>query len=95
MFVHRCIFIPCFAFTPVSSGVITGTSLCEDADFKRLQVLHVAKEVQQLEEEVQEKLVSRVTAAATERHLQEQKVGGLESPGFLTLKTCLIIALNA
>ncbi|XP_024153365.1 uncharacterized protein C6orf118 isoform X1 [Oryzias melastigma] len=50
-----------------------GTSLCEDADFKRLQVLHVAKEVQQLEEEVQEKLVSRVTAAATERHLQEQK----------------------
>uniref|UniRef100_A0A8C7YXU8 Translin-associated factor X-interacting protein 1 N-terminal domain-containing protein n=1 Tax=Oryzias sinensis TaxID=183150 RepID=A0A8C7YXU8_9TELE len=60
--------------TSADASVWENAALRSDvSSSKRLQVLHVAKEVLQLEEEVQEKLVSRVTTSAAERLLQELK----------------------
>lgn len=59
----------------------TDTSLSELQDretdtiqSKRLQVLNMWRELQQLEEEIKEKLVSTVTTTATERRIKDRKV---------------------
>lgn len=42
---------------------------------KRRQVLEVWMEIQELEQDLKEKLVSTVTTTATEKHVKDLKVG--------------------
>ncbi|XP_069395089.1 uncharacterized protein C6orf118 isoform X2 [Paralichthys olivaceus] len=53
----------------------SGTSLShsDSVQVKRLQVLIMWREIQQLEEEIKEKLVSTVTTTATEKHIKHLK----------------------
>ncbi|XP_069000218.1 uncharacterized protein C6orf118-like [Embiotoca jacksoni] len=53
----------------------SGTAIgCADSiQFKRIQVLSAWKEIQELEEEIKEKLVSTVTTTATERRIKDRK----------------------
>ncbi|XP_041865904.1 uncharacterized protein C6orf118-like isoform X2 [Melanotaenia boesemani] len=53
-----------------SGSAISHTSIIQ---IRRLQVLNVRKEIQELEDEINEKLVSAVTTAATERHIKDLK----------------------
>lgn len=46
----------------------------DSIQFKRLQVMNVWKEIKQLEEELEEKLVSTVTTTATKGHIRDQQV---------------------
>lgn len=45
----------------------------DSIQFKRLQVMNVWKEIKQLEEELEEKLVSTVTTTATKGHIRDQQ----------------------
>lgn len=54
----------------------TSTSYTNSVQFKRLQVLNMWREIQQLEEEINEKLVCTVTTTATEKHIKVLKVLG-------------------
>ncbi|KAF0027345.1 hypothetical protein F2P81_020086 [Scophthalmus maximus] len=51
----------------------TSTSYTNSVQFKRLQVLNMWREIQQLEEEINEKLVCTVTTTATEKHIKVLK----------------------
>lgn len=51
----------------------------DSIQFKRLQVMNVWKEIKQLEEELEEKLVSTVTTTATKGHIRDQQVLHLAS----------------
>ncbi|XP_018515592.1 uncharacterized protein C6orf118 [Lates calcarifer] len=53
------------------SGTTTGTT--NSIQFKKLQVLNLWQEIQQLEEEIKERMVSTVTTTATERRIKEIK----------------------
>ncbi|XP_022599642.1 uncharacterized protein C6orf118 homolog isoform X2 [Seriola dumerili] len=63
------------------SGTAIGHT--DSVQFKRLQVLNMWREIQQLEEEIKEKLVSTVTTTTTERRIKD-----------LTTETVRLIALN-
>uniref|UniRef100_A0A4W6D397 Translin-associated factor X-interacting protein 1 N-terminal domain-containing protein n=1 Tax=Lates calcarifer TaxID=8187 RepID=A0A4W6D397_LATCA len=54
------------------SGTTRGTT--NSIQFKKLQVLNLWQEIQQLEEEIKERMVSTVTTTATERRIKEIKV---------------------
>ncbi|GLD68533.1 uncharacterized protein AKAME5_001984600 [Lates japonicus] len=51
----------------------TATDTTNSVQFKKLQVLNLWKEIQQLEEEIKERTVSTVTTTATERCIKEIK----------------------
>lgn len=55
----------------------TSTSYTNSVQFKRLQVLNMWREIQQLEEEINEKLVCTVTTTATEKHIKVLKTEAL------------------
>lgn len=53
-----------------------GTVSTDSVQAKRLQVLNVWRQIQQLEAEIKEMLVCDVTAAATEKSIKAQQVPG-------------------
>ncbi|XP_071337095.1 group XIIB secretory phospholipase A2-like protein isoform X2 [Trachinotus anak] len=57
----------------ISLSGLQDTGHADSVQFKRLQVLNMWQEIQQLEEEIKEKLVSTVTTTATERRIKDLK----------------------
>lgn len=58
------------------SGLQDGGTATNSVQYKRLQVLNMWSEIQQVEQEIKEKLVSTVTITATERRIKDLKVLG-------------------